>query len=231
MQNDTNTKGYSQWFYFSLRNRQNTKIKINIVNFIKKTLMFLDGVRPVAYSTKANQHQGTQWQFVGDNVSYGKSYITREIAGNPVQYKNYYCLSFTLNLEYQDDLIYIALNFPYTYTRMVRQIDLLMTSCPESVEITRKVMCHSISNNPIPYLTIQHKSINCSKTILCLARQHPGETVGSYVLENFLKNLIHKNKLMEQYKFIVVPMINPDGVIYGNFRTNLSGFDLNRQWS
>jgi murein tripeptide amidase MpaA len=25
-------------------------------------------------------------------------------------------------------------------------------------------------------------------------------------------------------------MVNPDGVIYGNFRTSLSGFDLNRQW-
>ncbi len=25
-------------------------------------------------------------------------------------------------------------------------------------------------------------------------------------------------------------MLNPDGVIYGNFRTNLGGFDLNRQW-
>jgi murein tripeptide amidase MpaA len=25
-------------------------------------------------------------------------------------------------------------------------------------------------------------------------------------------------------------MLNPDGVIYGNFRTNLAGFDLNRQW-
>ena len=25
-------------------------------------------------------------------------------------------------------------------------------------------------------------------------------------------------------------MVNPDGVIYGNFRTNLAGFDLNRQW-
>jgi hypothetical protein len=26
-------------------------------------------------------------------------------------------------------------------------------------------------------------------------------------------------------------MINPDGVIYGNFRTNLAGYDLNRQWA
>jgi len=26
-------------------------------------------------------------------------------------------------------------------------------------------------------------------------------------------------------------MVNVDGVIYGNFRTNLAGFDLNRQWT
>lgn len=25
-------------------------------------------------------------------------------------------------------------------------------------------------------------------------------------------------------------MINPDGVIYGNFRTDYTGFDLNRVW-
>lgn len=40
-----------------------------------------------------------------------------------------------------------------------------------------------------------------------------------------------KSKILLEYKFVVVPMVNPDGVIYGNFRTNLAGFDLNRQWS
>lgn len=25
-------------------------------------------------------------------------------------------------------------------------------------------------------------------------------------------------------------MLNVDGVIYGNFRTNLAGYDINRQW-
>ena len=28
----------------------------------------------------------------------------------------------------------------------------------------------------------------------------------------------------------VVPMLNPDGVIVGNYRCNLAGFDLNRVW-
>lgn len=30
--------------------------------------------------------------------------------------------------------------------------------------------------------------------------------------------------------FKVVPMINPDGVIFGNYRTSLSGKDLNRMF-
>lgn len=30
--------------------------------------------------------------------------------------------------------------------------------------------------------------------------------------------------------FKIVPMINPDGVVFGNYRTSLSGKDLNRQF-
>jgi hypothetical protein len=30
--------------------------------------------------------------------------------------------------------------------------------------------------------------------------------------------------------FKIVPMLNPDGVINGNYRCSLSGHDLNRQW-
>ena len=30
--------------------------------------------------------------------------------------------------------------------------------------------------------------------------------------------------------FKIIPMMNPDGVICGNYRTNLGGFDLNRQF-
>ena len=35
MQNDTNTYGYNQWFYFAIRGAQtNIKYKFNIVNFV-----------------------------------------------------------------------------------------------------------------------------------------------------------------------------------------------------
>lgn len=37
--------------------------------------------------------------------------------------------------------------------------------------------------------------------------------------------------LRDNFVFHVVPMLNPDGVIAGNFRTSFSGKDLNRQFN
>lgn len=34
----------------------------------------------------------------------------------------------------------------------------------------------------------------------------------------------------KNFQYYIVPMVNMDGVFYGNYRTNLSGNDLNRVW-
>lgn len=47
-----------------------------------------------------------------------------------------------------------------------------------------------------------------------------------YLLSNDPK-AIHLRKTMV---FKIIPMLNPDGVIHGNYRSNLSGNDLNRHW-
>jgi murein tripeptide amidase MpaA len=31
--------------------------------------------------------------------------------------------------------------------------------------------------------------------------------------------------------FYVIPMVNIDGVVFGHYRTNLAGKDLNRKWN
>lgn len=36
--------------------------------------------------------------------------------------------------------------------------------------------------------------------------------------------------LRESCVFKIVPMLNPDGVIHGNYRCSLAGCDLNRRW-
>lgn len=46
--------------------------------------------------------------------------------------------------------------------------------------------------------------------------------------ENCEKGIV--SELLKKYVFKVFPMVNVDGVVYGNFRCDLGGFDLNRNW-
>ena len=38
-------------------------------------------------------------------------------------------------------------------------------------------------------------------------------------------------ELLQNYIFKIIPMVNIDGVIYGNSRCDLSGTDINRRWT
>lgn len=70
------------------------------------------------------------------------------------------------------------------------------------------------------------------KVVVVTGRVHPGESNASYMMEGFLKFIISKDPMAEELRkrivFKIVPMINPDGVLIGNYRTSMSGNDLNR---
>lgn len=73
------------------------------------------------------------------------------------------------------------------------------------------------------------------KGIVLTARVHPGESVGSWMMRGVLYFLTDPHneearRLRENFVFKVIPMLNPDGVINGNYRCGLAGCDLNRRW-
>lgn len=50
------------------------------------------------------------------------------------------------------------------------------------------------------------------------------------MIEFLVSNAVEAKVLREKYVFKVIPMMNPDGVFYGNYRCGLAGCDLNRIW-
>eukprot|EP00946_MAST-07B_sp_MAST-7B-sp1_P003469 g3469.t1 len=72
------------------------------------------------------------------------------------------------------------------------------------------------------------------RVIVMTARVHPGESPASWITKGFIDFITSKapaaQLLRRMFVFKIVPMINPDGVFYGNNRCSLAGVDLNRQW-
>lgn len=58
--------------------------------------------------------------------------------------------------------------------------------------------------------------------------------MGSFIAEEIVRYLTQVNEintfLLKNYDIVMIPMVNPDGVIHGSSRCNMAGLDLNRQW-
>ena len=61
---------------------------------------------------------------------------------------------------------------------------------------------------------------------------HSGETPASFAFKgiyDFITSDTREAKFLRRfYTFILIPCMNPDGVICGNYRNSLAGVDLNR---
>lgn len=100
----------------------------------------------------------------------------------------------------------------------------------------REELCWSVGGLPLWYITICKESKNYKRKpiIIITSRVHAAETPGSFVflgIFNLLTSNTQEAKFLRKfYTFILVPTLNPDGIVCGNYRSSASGVDLNRQW-
>lgn len=108
-----------------------------------------------------------------------------------------------------------------------------------SSNFARKVLCKTLAGEDCELVTITSKDnledFNRRKAVILTARVHPGETMSSWMMRGILFFLTDPDNyeaklLRENFVFKIIPMLNPDGVINGNYRSSLAGCDLNRRW-
>jgi len=225
---DANTDGYTQWFYFAVRGGTvNSKINFRLINMAKSSSLFGDkGMRPVIWSEKS----GRGWERGCSDVSYSATESTKALTSQ----KNCFTLSFAYTFEFEDDTIFFAYHYPYTYSYLTAFISTLEADPYAGKLFSRKPLCETIGGLPCEALEVDCVESNAPQRGLCVltARVHPGESNASWMMHGFMLFLLSPAAeavaLRQAFKWLIIPMLNPDGVARGCYRCSLAGTDLNR---
>ena len=153
---------------------------------------------------------------------------------------NFHTLTFSFDLSKintNPKYIYFSYCYPYTFT----QLNKFIYSFKNNNNTLRlNEIGQTLDGNPINMLVITNFNdsfdvLANKKAIIFTGRVHPGESNSSYVIQGLIEFLLSNDtkasNLRKHYIFKIVPMLNPDGVIRGNFRMNSAGKDLNRMWT
>jgi len=130
-----------------------------------------------------------------------------------------------------DDIYYTRELVCYTYGH--RRVDLLTISSYHNITAIREARLSQLfpdTNVPRAF------KFSDKKVIFLSARVHPGETPSSFVMNGMISFLLCKEDVVAQalrrnYVFKIIPMLNPDGVFAGNYRTDIRGVNLNRVYN
>mmetsp|Transcript_99000 Transcript_99000/g.280392 ORF Transcript_99000/g.280392 Transcript_99000/m.280392 type:complete len:1133 (-) Transcript_99000:326-3724(-) len=225
---DVNTAGYTQWFYFAVRGGfRGMRVTFCIANMSKPGSLFAQGMRPVVWSERC----GRGWERGCGGVQYRPS----EHKSKPGERAaKYHSLEFSYTFEHKDDTVFFAYHYPYTYTYLQEFLAELQANPYTARFLQRGMLCKTIAGLECDVLDIVEPGDDAEQRPLAVvtARVHPGESNSSWMAQGFLRFLCSsapQARLLRQLcNWVVVPMLNPDGVIHGNYRCGLAGADLNR---
>jgi len=151
----------------------------------------------------------------------------------------YHTLSFEIQFKHEDDEVYVSHCYPYTYSDCC---ELLQNLCRNEAKdkIRKTVLCKTLAGNDCEMVIITNflsrpEDIAMRRAVILTSRVHPGESNASFIIQGTLEYLTSGDQgaryLRDNFVFKIIPMLNPDGVIVGNYRCSLSALDLNRQWA
>lgn len=113
-----------------------------------------------------------------------------------------------------------------------QDIQLWMKRYAQKTFVEHSIIGQSVQGRPIEMLTLGNPK--AKQTVVLIGRQHPPEVTGTIAQLAFVRRLSDDSELSKRYrekvKTLIIPLMNPDGVINGHWRHNINGVDLNRDW-
>ena len=201
------------WFYFKADNVKDKSVKFELNDLIgvyrgDPHIVYTDYTQPVFSYDQEN------WERI-KNVKYDSASYT-----------------FQFSQYFTNEPVWIAYAHPYPTSRLHTLIDKIKNSSFVKIEEIAKtmegrgLMLFRITDNRIP----ADKKLN----VLILAAQHAGEDAGAYMAEGIINFLLSDEKeaqtAREKFNYMIVPLMNPDGIFNGTSRYNMQMEDLNNIW-
>ncbi|XP_063297985.1 cytosolic carboxypeptidase-like protein 5 isoform X1 [Pelobates fuscus] len=247
--------GNRSWFYFSVRGGVPGKlIKINIMNLNKQSKLYSQGMAPLVRTVPIR----SRWERVRERPTFQMvenqfilSFVHRFLDCRGAT--TYFAFCFPFSYEESQEML-AGLDDRFSDCRRMSP-----GSLPDSIYYHRELLCRSLDNHRVDLLTITscHGMMAereprldklfpdmssprpyrfAGKRVFFLSsRVHPGETPSSFVFNGFLEFILRQDDpraimLRRLFVFKLIPMLNPDGVVRGHYRTDTRGVNLNRQY-
>uniref|UniRef100_UPI00398E6391 cytosolic carboxypeptidase-like protein 5 isoform X2 n=1 Tax=Pristiophorus japonicus TaxID=55135 RepID=UPI00398E6391 len=245
--------GNRSWFYFSVKGGvPNKVIKINIMNMNKQSKLYSQGMAPFVRTLPGKP----RWERVRERPTYEMvenqfilSFMHRFLEYRGATTYFAFCFPFTYS-ECQEMLTQLDEKFEYCK-------HLTLRSPADTIYYHREPLCYSLDKLRVDLITItschgmmmqceprleklfpdhstsRPQQFSGKQVFFLSSRVHPGETPSSFVFNGFLEFILRSDDLRARmlrrmFVFKLIPMLNPDGVVRGHYRTDSRGVNLNR---
>ncbi|EAR85016.2 zinc carboxypeptidase family protein (macronuclear) [Tetrahymena thermophila SB210] len=250
----TDQEGYSKsWFYFSVKGfKKEQTIKLNIQQIHILWSLWnnkaCNQYKPVYKINKDGEYQRLQTEVNIQMVAKNYLVLTFEYTfdqENSEQDEVFFCFSYPYEYQRCIDMIkklqedYSNDQDIYLHSEVIvqstqqRDVHLLTISSQDGI-LDKQEEYFQQPLFPFREKETRAKRFRTNKPyILITCRVHPGETPSSYALEGMIKFLLNKKDsrsalLRQFFVFLIVPMLNPDGVYNGHYRMDTFNNNLNR---
>ena len=230
------------WFYFGLSGvAPGQVLNFNVVNMNKQSKLFSFDMRPVFFTPGVSE----QWEQISESVEYQ-------------MVNSGFKISFHHKFRTDKETFFaFCIPFSCTDNERLTTTVENHAKARQDIYFCREILGYSKGGRKIEVLTISSKdgmldgqeapmSYPCldqgdrarafdksKKVFVVSSRVHPGETPATHVFNGILAFLLQRDderavKLREKYVFKLIPIVNPDGVSLGHYRSDSQGQNLNR---